>query len=106
MYAFYVIDLFFALLALFAALLATCFRLAGYLAAAVSALGLLCMSFSAAIMTFVFPQSLPRFAPLETNRGEVGDVTSSDRELSEMMGSLRGLVLRYSYSSNLLASTR
>ncbi|KAG0642935.1 SUR7/PalI family-domain-containing protein [Tuber brumale] len=51
LYAFYVIDLFFALLALFAALLATCFRPAGYLAAAASVFGLFCMSFSAAIMT-------------------------------------------------------
>ncbi|PWW72948.1 hypothetical protein C7212DRAFT_301738, partial [Tuber magnatum] len=51
LYAFYVIDLFFALLAFFAALLATCFRLAGYFAAAASVFGLFCMSFSAAIMT-------------------------------------------------------
>ncbi|RPB01443.1 SUR7-domain-containing protein [Choiromyces venosus 120613-1] len=51
LYAFYVIDLFLALLAFFAALLATCFRPVGYLAAAVAAFGLFCMSFSAAIMT-------------------------------------------------------
>lgn len=57
MFAFYLIALFFAVVALFAGLLALCSRLGGYLSGLTTAVALFFQTLAAALMTYVFPSS-------------------------------------------------